>query len=191
MPANEFLAWCEGREGERWELVRGVPVRMAPMDMMAGARRRHDQIVTNILTALRNRLRGKACRPYTADFAMRTDADNSVRRPDVLVDCAPGRPDDLAAERPTAAFEILSPSNANFTKFEKVEEYKGVDTLRHVVIVDVDAQRLMVHSRGNLNSWQSIEIEGASGTLALPAIGVEIPISEIYEDVVLGNAKPS
>jgi hypothetical protein len=49
----------------------------------------------------------------------------------------------------------------------------------------------MVHSRGNLNSWQSIEIEGASGTLALPAIGVEIPISEIYEDVVLGNAKPS
>jgi hypothetical protein len=36
MTAAEFLIWCTRQEGERWELVHGTPVRIAPLEMMAG-----------------------------------------------------------------------------------------------------------------------------------------------------------
>jgi Uma2 family endonuclease len=56
---EEFFAWQE-RQPERYELVDGFPIRM-----MAGAKNLHDDIVVNVLTDLRNQLRGGDRRPFT------------------------------------------------------------------------------------------------------------------------------
>ena len=45
MEPEEFLEWCQHQE-ERHELVSGVPV------AMAGAQRRHDQIVVNAMPTM-------------------------------------------------------------------------------------------------------------------------------------------
>lgn len=183
MTAAEFLVWCTRQEGERWELVNGMPVRIAPTEMMAGARRRHDQIVVNLISELRSRLRGGPCRAHTADFAMLTAEGANVRRPDVLVDCSPGKGNDLAASEPAAAFEVLSPSNANFTRFSKVDEYKAVPTLRHIVVLDSDAARLVLYSRAANDAWTSEAVEGEGAVARLSGFGIELPLSEIYADV--------
>jgi Uma2 family endonuclease len=187
MSAREFLLWCTRREGERWELVRGVPVQIAPTEMMAGARQRHDRIVVNLLAALHGRLRGSGCRPHTADFALLTEQDENVRRPDVLVDCGATKPNDLKAAGPAAVFEVLSPSNANFTRFAKVDEYKAVTTLRHIVVLDSDAARLVLYSRAANDAWTSETIEGDDAMLRLTGFGVELPLTEIYADVSFGE----
>jgi Uma2 family endonuclease len=191
MTAPEFLVWCTRQEDERWELVRGVPVQIMPMEMMAGARWRHDMIVVNLLTALRDRLRGAGCRPHTADFSLLTAAGENVRRPDVLVDCGVAKPNDLAASVPSAVFEVLSPSNANFTRFAKVDEYKAVATLRHIVVLDSDAPRLVLYSRAANDAWTSETVEGESAELVLTGFGVTLPLSEIYADVLFGDASNS
>lgn len=183
MSAREFLVWCTRREGERWELVRGVPIQIAPTQMMAGARQRHDVIVVNLLVLLRDRLRGSGCRPHTADFSLLTAGDENVRRPDVLVDCGPTKPDDLTAAGPAAVFEVLSPSNANFTRFAKVDEYKAVATLRHIAVLDSDAARLVLYSRAANDAWISETVEGDGAVLRLSGFGVELPLAEIYADV--------
>lgn len=183
MSVEEFLNWCTRREGERWELVQGIPSQIAPARMMAGARRRHDQIVVNLIAELRARLRGGPCRAHTADFALLTVEGTNVRRPDVLVDCAPGAPGDLKASEPAAAFEVLSPSNANFTRIAKVDEYKAVATLRHIVVLDSDAARLVLYSRAANDAWMSETIEDQGASLPLPALGIEVPLAEIYADV--------
>jgi Uma2 family endonuclease len=178
MTADEFLAWCQDREGEKWELVRGQPTRL-----MTGATRRHDRIVVNLLIALGSRLRGGPCTPTTADIAVKTEAGENVRRPDVTVDCGPHGPRDLDAKAPSVVFEVLSPSNANFTRFAKVDEYKGLESLKHIVIVDHDAPRLILHTRLASGVWSFAEIEGLSETLSLSGIGVDIPFAEIFADV--------
>ena len=183
MTAAEFLAWCSRREDERWELVGGTPVRIAPMEMMAGARRRHDRIVVNLIVALRTRLRGGPCQPYTADFALLTAKGENVRRPDVMIDCSDGKGDDLAAVEPAAAFEVLSPSNANFTRFSKVDEYKAVPTLRHIVVLDSDAARLVLYSRAANDAWTSEMVEGERAAARLSGFGIELTLAEIYADV--------
>ncbi|HJS79980.1 MAG TPA: Uma2 family endonuclease [Vitreimonas sp.] len=188
MTAQEFLVWCTRRDGERWELVHGEPLRIAPVEMMAGARRRHDQIVTNLIVALGTRMRGKPCRPYTADFAMLTSHDANVRRPDVLIDCAEGKGDDLSAREPAAAFEVLSPSNANFTRFSKVDEYKAVPSLRHIIVLDSEAARLVLYSRAANDAWINETIEGAGAVLPLTGFGINVPLAEMYAEVSFPEA---
>ena len=84
MTAGEFYRWCLDQE-ERFELVDGFPV---PLRAMSGASTTHDQIVVNLIAALKQALRGTGCRPTTADAALRTSIKRS-RRPDVMIECAP------------------------------------------------------------------------------------------------------
>ena len=60
MNLEEFLPWQESQE-HRHELVDGQPV------AMAGAKRKHDRIVTNALVRIGARLEGGPCSPFTAD----------------------------------------------------------------------------------------------------------------------------
>jgi Uma2 family endonuclease len=176
MTVEAFLRWCEGREG-RFELVDGVIV------AMAGATKRHDRIVGNIYVALATRLRAKPCRPYTADLAVRTQ-DLRVRRPDVTVDCEAGENDALEADRPTAVFEVLSPSTRQTDLVRKLNEYQGLSSLRHIVLVEQSAASITVYSRASgEDAWKSQDLDGLEGEVDLPAIGVRLPATEIYAEV--------
>jgi Uma2 family endonuclease len=173
MTADEFLVWSLDQEG-RWELVRGIPVLA-----MAGAKRRHDDIVVNIIAALRVRLRGKPCSPQTSDQALRT-GPFGVRRPDATVDCGRANDDALESTRPTAAFEVLSPTTRDKDLRDKLEEYKAVVSLRHIVLINPDRPFVLHHFRAGEASWTGLEVEGLYRALDLAAIGVELPLDEIY-----------
>ena len=85
MTPEEFYAWQEAMD-EKYELVDGYPVERCPdTKMMTGARRRHDQIVWNFLAELKVQLRGKPCRGFTSDTAVKTATGR--RRPDAGVEC--------------------------------------------------------------------------------------------------------
>lgn len=174
MTAAEFLAWCLEQEG-RWELVRGVPTRA-----MVGATRRHDTIVVRLIVALDRRLRGGPCSPQTADQAVRIASD-TIRRPDVVVDCGQTAANALEASKPTVAFEVLSPSTRKTDRFRKLEEYKTVANLMHVALVDPDRPIVLLFSRGADGVWTHEEVEGLDSALALTAVSIELPLSEIYE----------
>jgi Uma2 family endonuclease len=182
MSADEFLDWClaPARDEEKWEFVDGVPVRM-----MTGATDRHDQIVVNLIAALHGRLRGGPCAPRTADQAVKTNAEARVRRPDVIVDCGPRDPKGLFPRTPTAVFEVLSPSTENLTLSTKLDEYKGVASMRHVVLIDQESALVLHHARGDDGAWAQDEIRDLATVLRL--LGIEMPVADIYEGVAFGS----
>jgi Putative restriction endonuclease len=81
MTADEVLDWCLEQE-ERFEFVNGQP------RAMTRATQVNDEIVVNVLSTLKQKLKGKPCRPQTANVATRIPA-GAVRRPDITVDCGP------------------------------------------------------------------------------------------------------
>ncbi|NWG52323.1 MAG: Uma2 family endonuclease [Hydrogenophilaceae bacterium] len=174
MTAEEFLTWCLGQEG-RWELVGGVPT-----CAMVGATRRHDAIVVNLIYRLRGRLAGGRCSPQTADQAVRTGVD-SIRRPDVTVDCGPTADDALEASRPTAVFEVLSPSTRKTDRFRKLEEYKAIEGLAHVALIDPDKPIVLLYTRASESTWTHHEYQGLDASLPLTAVSADLPLAEIYE----------
>ncbi|WP_375453884.1 Uma2 family endonuclease [uncultured Methylobacterium sp.] len=176
MSVDAFFAWQDA-QAERYELVAGVPVRM-----MAGARNVHDDIVVNVLALLRAALRGTGCRPFTGDGSVET-LPEQIRRPDVGVDCGPRDPDALKAAEPRVVVEVLSPSTRDFDAFEKVAEYRTLRTLDHILLIEPNAAEIRLWSRDADRTWVEARILGLDGLVALTALGIALPASEIYDGV--------
>ena len=169
----EFFAWLQRRD-TRHELVDGAP------RAMVGASQRHDRIVMNLLLALGTRLRGSPCRTGTSDTAVRIPNRN-IRYPDAVVDC--GRFDEAAmtASEPTLVAEVFSPSTALFDQTEKLEEYRSVPGLRHILMIDPDQPRLRLHTRGADGQWGSEPHAGLASEVPIPVLGLALPLAELYE----------
>ncbi|MBY0329686.1 MAG: Uma2 family endonuclease [Acetobacteraceae bacterium] len=167
-----FFAWAE-QQDIRHELVDGQP------QAMVGATRRHDRIVANIIAALHGRLRGGRCVVNTADTAIRIPNGN-IRYPDVSVDCGRFLDEDRAADAPVLVVEVLSRSTSAFDQSRKLEEYKSVPALLHVLIVDPNRPRVIAHRRG-ATGWEAEFAEETTGAVRLDALDLSLGLAEVYE----------
>ncbi len=173
---EEFFAWQEDQT-DRYELVGGVPARM-----MAGARNVHDDIVVNLLGELRNQLRGGGCRPFTGDGSIET-IPGQIRRPDVGVDCGRRNPNGTMAALPRMVAEVLSPSTRDFDTFDKLEEYKQVETLDYILVIEPNAPEAILWFRGVDHFWQKRSVTGLEHEIDMPEIGVTLAMTDIYDGI--------
>lgn len=174
---DEFFVWQE-KQAERYELVGGFPLRL-----MAGASNRHDAVALNLLVQLATKLRGSACRTFTADSSIET-RPGQIRRPDAGVDCGERDPDAYKAASPVLVAEVLSPSTRDFDTFDKLAEYKAVASLRHILYVEPNAPEAVLWSRvEETGDWAMNRTEGLDGTVGLPGLGIAIAMSELYDGV--------
>ncbi len=172
MTADEFLDWDQFQAG-RHELVDGLPV------AMAGAKRRHDRIVVNAISSITGQLPSGPCEVFTSDTAVRIPAGN-IRRPDLGVDCGRFIDDAAAADAPTVVIEVLSPSTREFDMFVKLDEYKTVASLTHIILIDPDTPQIIHWTRPPGDAWTIQEIEGLDSCAALPELGVTLPLAVLY-----------
>lgn len=166
----EFFAWHE-RQEMRHEPVDGAP------QAMTGANQRHNLVAMNTFRALDSRLRGRPCQPSTFNTAIRIPGGN-IRCPDLLVDCGPGRPDEYAAAEPVVVVEVLSPATRAFDQTRTLEEYRAVPTIRHMLVLDPEAPRAQLHSRGGDGRWAWTLLLGEAAEIALPALDLTLPLGE-------------
>lgn len=173
-----FVAWLDDGHGgdDRWELVDGAP------RMMTRSTLRHQTVVGNVWRALGQRLRGGPCRPFI-DAVIETLPDQA-RVPDVTVDCGKSDLSTRFADEPTVAIEVLSPSTRDYDEYDKHAEFRAVPSIRHIVLVDPDRVGAAVWTRGE-DGWTRAEAHDLDATLALPAIGCDLPLAELYEDAGL------
>lgn len=176
MSADQFLVWCLDQEG-KWELIDGVPIQA-----MAGAPRRHDRIVVNLLRLMGERLDGSDCEPTTDDVAARMIGGN-IRRPDVTVGCGPSEDDALESAAPAVFLEVLSPSTQRTDFIRKPEEYKRLPTLKHFVLLDPPRAWLWTREAGG--AWRDEHVIALDKVLTLSGVSVELPMSLVYRGVRL------
>ena len=174
--ADEFFAWCEGQP-IRYELVNGQPVRM-----MAGAKNVHDDIVVNIMLALGPQVLNSGCRPFTGDGAVET-YPGQIRRPDIGVDCGRRDPNAYKAHTPRVVVEVLSPLTRDIDSLQKLEEYKGITTLTHILFVEPNAPFVSLWSREIGGVWSETRIKDLGESVRLPGVGAELAMREIYAGV--------
>jgi Uma2 family endonuclease len=173
MSADEFLQWDLTAPDHRHELVDGIP------RAMTGASRRHDRIVMNIKLALGNQLRGSNCEPFSADVAVKMPNRN-VRRPDIGVDC--GDIDERATSSPAPIMlvEVMSLSTRAVDRTRKLDEYKSLPGLAHVLLVEPEMPAVTLWSRDDAGKWSHSVAEGLDASVGLPAIGIALQLSDIY-----------
>ena len=179
MSDQEFLDWHEEQE-ERYELHDGVVVKLMKSEMMAGAKRTHNLVVVNLTDALRNRLRGTSCIPFTSDMAVRLNSGR-IFYPDVVVDCGEGAPDDQAAADPRVVVEVLSRSTRYFDLTTKVAQYREVESIRAILLVSTETTQVELHERAADGAWAQRRIAEPDADVRLDCLDVTLTMAAIYE----------
>lgn len=158
---------------------------------LAGASRRHNLIMVNMIAALSNRLRGGSCEVYSSDMRVKVDELGKYTYPDVVVACGALQFEDSEQDtlaNPTMIVEILSDSTEAYDRGGKFEHYRRIESLREYVLVAQDRHRVEHFLRLEDGHWLFSEIAGLEGTLALGSIGCELPMAEVYYKVDLPEA---
>jgi Uma2 family endonuclease len=172
-----FLDW-ENRQPERFERVGGV------VRMMAGGTLGHDQIGTNVIGEFRTRLRGGPCRVHGSNLKV-VSPRGDVMYPDAFVRCGPGDPRATHVEDPVLVVEVLSPSTAMHDLTRKRIAYQSIPSLAAVLWVHPDRMRVDVMRRREAGWIDEEAAEGPEGVVALPELGLELPLAALYEGVAL------
>jgi len=172
MTPEEFLAW-EERQELRYEFDGFQPV------AMTGGTATHAAIAINLTTALRNRLRDGPCRAYGSD--LKIEVAGRIRYPDALVTCTPVARDATVVTAPVVVFEVLSASTSVVDRVVKNEEYRDTPSIQRYVILEQLRQAATVFSRQD-EDWVG-HIATGDVELAMPEIGIKLPLAELYQDV--------
>jgi Uma2 family endonuclease len=147
---------------------------------MAGASRRHNQIVAAVLRELGVALLGRLCRPYASDQRIYVPLREGYVYPDASVTCPPVQtaPDDNETiSNPRLIVEVLSESTEAFDRGDKFRGYASIPSLQDYLLLGQDAARVDLFSRRpegwllrSYTTGDSLELASIDATLSVDAL---------------------
>ena len=171
MPLPEFLAWEEAQP-LRHEGVGGT------VWAMTGGTLAHNRIALNLAAALRQRLAGTPCRVFAFDVRVVTPRGD-VMYPDVIVACGERRDTDKEVSDPVLVIEVLSERTAARGRGINRWAYGTLPSLEHYVVVAQDRPEAEVATADG-EVWRGVVLRDAAETLRLDALGLDIPLAEVF-----------
>jgi Uma2 family endonuclease len=175
MTVTEFLA--SDPEGDRWELIDGIPRAKAP------ATPRHGAIQNEVGRLIGNYLADSrpACRVITEPgIQPKVRANLNVCVPDLAITCAAPDPADRLLHEPLAVIEILSPSNITDT-WRNVWAYTTIPSVREIVVLHTADIRADLLRRQDDGTWPDNPVTLTGGdSMTLASIGFTAPIAAFY-----------
>jgi Uma2 family endonuclease len=175
MTLAEFLEW-EERQLMRYEFDGVGPV------AMTGGTAGHADVQRNLAIAVGGRLQGKPCRFYGSDLKFQV-AEGRVRYPDGMVVCSPVDRNATVIFDPVIVFEVLILGAARGDRIVKAREYQATPSVQRYVMLEQDGVGATVYARSG-GAWTHEILVADSEELALPEIGVSLPLAELYVGLV-------
>lgn len=112
----DYLTWDDGN---RYELIDGVPYMMAPAPSPD-----HQRISYNLVMQIGGYLKGKTCEVFYAPFDVKLN-DDTVVQPDIAIVCDKSKIDKAGCKgAPDMVVEILSPSTIRQDQVTKLNKYR-------------------------------------------------------------------
>lgn len=160
---------------------------------LAGASREHNLLASNSLAGLGTRLR-ETCNIFPSDMRVHVPAAGLYTYPDVSVVCGPedylpgGDLDTLL--NPTLLVEVLSPSTAGYDRHSKFLLYRTIPSLRYYLLVESRRVEVLLYARASAGQWTFTSFEDRAAVVPLPALGLELPLADIYRKLALAPSEP-
>jgi len=178
----DYLTWPEG---ERWEVIDGMPYNMSPAPS-----RRHQGILSVLIRRIGNYLDGKPCKVYAAPFDVRLSDDYSqdelienVVQPDLSVYCDKSKLDDKGAVgAPDLVVEILSPSTSKKDMTEKMLLYQKFRVREYWVVdpEEKDVRMFVLDEKDRFALFSLIQNDETAQGKLFP--GLKIPLEELFAE---------
>jgi Uma2 family endonuclease len=181
---EEFLAFTATRpDGEIWELIEGVAVlNPSPIGL-------HQLVCVNIGSFLmvHKDTTGATWVPLLGIGTRVPASPKSLARPDVYVQEGPAGAEPVT-EDAIVIFEVLSRSNTKSDQAWRRRVYSSVPNCQHYVTVSLKSVEIVRYDR--TSRWEGATLSALDDRLELAAIGVTMPLEDIYRHTPLGRTPP-
>lgn len=182
LSVEEFLAFVATRaDGEKWEMIEGVAV-LSPMPTDI-----HQIVVANITYELmqHGRRSGAGWLAMPGTGTRGSNGGRNLPQPDVIVKEQPptGAP---FSDEALVIVEVLSHANIREDRAWRKHVYASVPNCQHYVTVSLKRPEVIVSSRAT--GWGEHKVGGSSATVDLPALGLSLPLADIYRSTPLGTS---
>ena len=180
---GEYYNWPEG---ERWELIEGIPYNMTPAPPIE-----HQRISGEFFRQISNFLFDKDCEVFYAPFDVRLpegdegdDEIITVVQPDISVICNPERLDNRGCRgAPDFIIEILSPATTGKDQIQKVALYEKHGVKEYWLVHPGD-RLLTVRLLDSAGRYGIPKIQEAKGLAAVNTLlGLEIDLNAVFRRV--------
>jgi Uma2 family endonuclease len=185
----DYLSWPEG---ERWELLDGIPYNMSPAPF-----RQHQGVAGELFRQIANFLSDKPCEVYAAPFDVRllpeasqeelrkTDNDEltTVVQPDISVICDADKLDERGClGAPDLIIEVLSPSTAAKDQIQKLALYEKCGVKEYWIVHPTD-KVVTVRLLNEEGKYGIPTIYEGKGTLSMRTLeGLEIDLDLVFRE---------
>ena len=68
-----------------------------------------------------------------------------------------------------------------------LSDYQAIATLRHIAFVEQTTPAVLLWTR-HADGWRAEDVSGLEASLALEAVGVQLPLADIYEGLTFEAA---
>jgi Uma2 family endonuclease len=150
---------------------------------MSGATPEHNLVAMTLAAALVERLRDRPCLVLSSDQRVHVRATKLRCYPDVTVVCGPierDAIDSMAIVNPVVIVEVLSETTEAYDRGAKFAHYRHLSTLMEYVLVSPADRRVEHYRRLESAQWLLSEVTGPEASLTLPALGLAVPLAEIF-----------
>jgi Uma2 family endonuclease len=179
--ADQFLDFYLTRpNGERWQLVDGLPMMMTPPNKV------HQRLARNLEHLLDAAL--LVSRPDLLTYrelGVRLPGDRNFNpEPDLVVVTADASYT-YYDDRFFLVAEVISPSNTAEMINRKVELYQRHPDNLYCLTIDQDSVHITLYARDD--DWRRTDLTSLGDTLRLPAFGFEAKLADIYKGTPLAG----
>ncbi len=174
LDADAFLRTDQSVFGSAWryELVRGAIVAHAAPSP------EHGVIIGNLARELGNSLRRHpTCRLEVGSGAVpQHEQRDTARIPDAMIRCG---------TLPLVLFEVVSPSEQRHKRQwdQKRSDLQAVEGVQEIVEIYQDEMLAHAYRRRDAG-WVFESIGGPDAVLAMPSVGITVPLATLYERVL-------
>lgn len=154
--------------------------------MMSGGTIAHNDIIDNTFGALCPK-RGN-CKVKNSENAVSISELNRYFFPDLTITCdKPNYEKGGIAKitNPQLIIEVLSESTAEYDRSDKFAAYRQLASFKEYILIDSRRMRIDAFYRETNELWHIRSYSQAEQALEIQTMGIDVPLSLIYEGVVL------
>ena len=197
---NESLIFLPASVEEYWKLVETPQLRLDYYNhqivaAMSYGSLKHETIVNNVSFRFNLKFEDQNCRILPSNRPIYAAECENIYEPDVHV--TDGTLEEYhyartktATKNPSVIVEVFSPSTKNFDLSEKLDCYKMIPSLKHIIFIEPNKPHIQVFNRTKRpNEWQNVDFFDLEQKIRV--LNKSISLKTIYKKVIFTVAPPS